>query len=110
MTAVLPLASLAADQKIYKIGGNVSTPVPIHKPQPAYTPEARDAKVEGGVLIAAILGPDGKLSEITVERSLEPSLDRSAVDTLKTWLFKPALKDGVPVSVSVHIEINFRLL
>ena len=87
-----------------------SAPVPIHKAEPEYTEEARNAKIEGAVLIKTVIDENGVPTEPKVVRSLDKGLDEKAIEALKQWRFKPALKDGKPVPTSANIEINFRLL
>jgi len=87
----------------------VSPPIAIFRPEPQYTEEARRAKVQGTVALWIVVSADGKVSDARVARSLEPSLDRQALTTVKTWEFKPAMRDGVPVAVRVSVEVTFRL-
>lgn len=110
LAIAIPLAATQAGRKVYKIGGDIVAPKPVYKEEPAYTPEARDAKIEGAVLLSAVIEADGSVTGISVERSLDAGLDNNAVETVKRWQFKPAEKDGAPVAVSVKIEINFRLI
>jgi protein TonB len=110
MAVALPLAAMQAERKIYKTGGDVSTPKLLHKEEPSYTADAKDAKIEGGVLLSGVIEADGRLSEIEVLRGLDPGLDANAVEAVQKWLFRPAEKNGTAVPVSVRIEVNFRLL
>jgi len=88
----------------------ISAPVPIHRAEPEYTEEARNAKIEGSVLIKCVIDENGIPTDPKVERSLEKGLDEKAVEAVKKWRFKPGLKDGKPVPANVSIQINFRLL
>jgi TonB family protein len=110
LAIALPLAALQEQRKIYRIGDGVTAPEVIHKQEPQYTEEARDAKIEGAVLLSVIVEVDGKLSNIRIVRGLDDGLDANAVAALKEWVFRPAEKDGQPVPVSANIEVNFRLL
>jgi TonB family protein len=94
----------------YKIGGGVSAPVPIFRPEPEYSEEARKAKWQGAVLIQLVVDENGNPQEIKVVRSLGLGLDQKAIEAVQKWKFKPGLKDGKPVPVSANIEVNFRLL
>ena len=95
---------------VYKIGGGVSAPVPIFKPEPEYSEEARKAKFQGAVLLAIVILPDGSTSNIRVIRPLGLGLDEKAIEAVQKWKFRPSLKDGRPVPVSANVEVNFRLL
>lgn len=110
LAIALPLAAMQAGRRVYRIGDGVTAPKQLYKEEPAYTQEARDAKVEGAVLLSGVIEADGSITEVRVERSLDAGLDNNAVEAVKRWQFKPAEKDGVPVAVSVRIEVNFRLL
>ena len=95
---------------VYKIGGGVSSPVPIFKPEPEYSEEARKAKYQGSVLLSIVIQADGTTSNIRVIRPLGLGLDEKAIEAVTKWRFKPSLKDGRPVAVSANVEVNFRLL
>jgi TonB family protein len=95
---------------VYRIGGGVSARVPIFKPEPEYSEEARKAKFQGAVLLAIVILPDGTTSNIRVIRPLGLGLDEKAIEAVQKWRFRPSLKDGKPVAVSANVEVNFRLL
>jgi TonB family protein len=95
---------------IYRIGGGVSSPVPIFKPEPEYSEEARKAKFQGAVLLSIVVNADGSTSNIRVVRPLGLGLDEKAIEAVAKWKFRPSLKDGKPVAVSANVEVNFRLL
>jgi len=109
--ATITAASMQAQRKTYRIGEEgVKAPKLVSKSEPNYTQEARDAKIEGAVLLSAVIGADGSISDASVIRSLDKGLDRNAVEAIESWVFEPATKDGQPVPVGVKIEVNFRLL
>jgi len=87
-----------------------SVPVPTHTAQPEYTDDARNAKIEGAVLLQVEVDEKGVPTEAKVIRSLDKGLDQKAIEAVLKWRFKPALKYGNPVPSSVKIEINFRIL
>ncbi|HYO84221.1 MAG TPA: energy transducer TonB [Bryobacteraceae bacterium] len=95
---------------VYKIGGGVSAPVPIFKPEPEYSEEARKAKFQGAVLLSIVILPDGTTSNLRVSRALGLGLDEKAIEAVRKWRFRPSLKDGKPVPVTANVEVNFRLL
>ena len=92
-----------------RIGPGVIPPTVISRVQPDYTEEARAAKYEGTVVVKATIGVDGTLKVEKVLRELDHGLTENAVEALKQWKFKPGLKNGKPVAVSLNIEVNFRL-
>jgi TonB family protein len=106
----LPLASMQAQRKIYSVkDAGVTAPRLLHKQEPDYTQEAKDAKIQGPVTLSAVIDIDGKAHDIEVERGLDTGLDANAVAAIETWRFEPAQKAGEPVPVAVKIEVNFRL-
>ena len=103
-------ASLSSSVVVQQIGPGVSAPIPIHKPEPPYTEEARLAKRQGSVLVSLVLDSEGVPRDIKLLRSLGFGLDEEAYRTVRGWRFKPATLDGEPVPVKANVEINFRLL
>ncbi|MGH9721289.1 MAG: TonB family protein [Bryobacteraceae bacterium] len=96
----------AQDEEVYKIGGDVSPPSVLLKFEPDYTQAARDARIEGTVLVSLVVASDGKTRDFRIE----PGLDANAIAALKQWRFKPAEKSGKPVAVRATLSIQFRLL
>jgi homoserine O-acetyltransferase/O-succinyltransferase len=94
---------------VYRVGNGVTAPRKISGDQPSYTDYARSHHISGDVLLWAIVWADGSVKAIRVQRGVEPSLDQSAVETVRTWRFEPAMKDGQPVAVQLNIEVTFRL-
>lgn len=94
---------------VYSVGGGVSEPVPIFKPDPAYSEEARKAKYQGTVVLWIVVDASGSVTDCRVVKPLGLGLDEKAVETVKTWKFKPALRNGTPVPVRVMVEVSFRL-
>jgi TonB family protein len=81
----------------------------IYKPTPAYTQEARGLKIEGEVLLEAVLEASGSLHVIRVVRGLGHGLDDNAIKAAQQIRFKPALKDGQPSDSTVVLHIIFQL-
>jgi TonB family protein len=94
---------------VYSVGGGVSAPIPIYKPEPAYSEEARKAKYQGTVVLWITVDAAGGVTDCRVVKPLGLGLDEKAVETVRTWKFKPALRSGTPVPVRVMVEVSFRL-
>ncbi len=94
---------------IFSVGGNVSAPVPIYKPEPPYSEEARKAKYQGIVVLSIVVDQSGTVQDARVVKPLGLGLDENAVQTVKTWKFLPAKRNGAPVPVRVMVEVTFRL-
>jgi len=90
-------------------GSKMTAPVLIHQVEPEYTKEARTAKVEGTVALYAEIAPDGTAKNVRVLRSLGFGLDEKAVECVEQWKFKPAEREGKPVTAAANFEVNFRL-
>ncbi len=91
------------------VGGGVTAPVAIFKPQPRYTEDARRAGVEGVVILETVVDEEGNVRNVKVLKGLPFGLDQSAIDTVKTWRYEPALRDGEPVAVYFTFTINFSI-
>jgi protein TonB len=94
---------------VYKVGAGITAPQPIDTPDPAYTEEARRAKIQGTCILWLIVDAEGHPRDIRVVRGLGYGLDAKALETVKQWRFQPARKDGQPVNVQVSVEVGFRL-
>jgi TonB family protein len=95
---------------LFRIGGGVSAPVPIVSPEAEFSDEARRAKYQGVCLVSLIVDAQGNPQNPRVIRALGMGLDEKALEAVRKYKFKPALKDGrTPVPVMITIEVNFRL-
>jgi periplasmic protein TonB len=94
---------------VFRVGGGVSAPRAIYQPDPEYSEEARKAKYQGTVVLAAIIDANGHPRDIRVARSVGLGLDEKAMEAVKTWRFEPAKKDNQAVAVLVNIEVTFNL-
>jgi TonB family protein len=84
-------------------------PTILYKEKAVYTEEARRNKIEGQVVLNTIFGADGKMRNIEVVRGLPLGLSEQAIAAAQAIRFKPALKDGKPVSVRGNLEFTFKL-
>ena len=64
------------------------------------------AKYQGTVVLWCVIGPDGRVHDIRVQRSLGLGLDEKAIEAVKTWKFDPSKKDGVPVAVQIGLNLT----
>ena len=91
------------------LGGDVSAPTVIYRVEPEYSEEARRARYQGIVVLQAVIRRDGQVDMIHLVRSLGFGLDQNAIEALKKWRFRPAMKDGMPVDSTLNIEVRFNL-
>lgn len=88
---------------------NISAPLAVRKVDPKYPTSLVTARVEGEVVLYAIIRADGSVDSIQVLKSLDPELDRNAIEALARWRFSPATRDGSPVDVESVVHIPFRI-
>lgn len=98
------------DEKVYKVSEGITAPYVLRKVEPQYTEEARQAKIEGTVLLSVVVGADGKAHDINVINAPDSGLGIKAIEAVQQWKFGPGTKDGQPVAVRARIEVNFKLL
>ena len=96
---------------VFRPGNGVETPRLLREVTPKYTAEAMRAKVQGIVLVEAVVLPDGTVGEVKVIRSLDKifGLDEEAIRAARQWRFLPGSRFGEPVAVLVTIELTFTL-
>ncbi len=89
--------------------GELSSPRLLKSEHPRYPPSAMYDRVQGNVVLTAIIRKNGTVDTIKVERSVDKRLDEAAMEALKHWLFSPSERDGKPVDVFAEITIPFHL-
>jgi TonB family protein len=87
----------------------VTPPRAITFANPEYSDEARSKRIQGVVLVSALVNEEGNPIDFRVERSLGYGLDEKAIECVSQYRFTPAMRDGQPIALRVTIEINFRL-
>ena len=92
-----------------RIGNGVSAPIVLLAPSPQYSDEARRLKISGNVLVHTVVDATGAPTQVKVVRGIGHGLDEKAVQTVQKYRFKPAIKDGQPVSVEINVEVNFQI-
>jgi protein TonB len=95
----------AAAHGVYKVGGDVSAPVLIHSVEPQH-PEGSD-NVTGTVQVTIWVDRNGNPSHAHVTHGPGMGLDQKAVEAVRQYKYKPAMKDGKPVMVELNVEVKF---
>jgi TonB family protein len=90
-----------------KAHGEVTPPELTYKVDPGYTQEAQKSKINGTVMLAILVGVDGKVSDIHVLEKLEPGLDARAITAVSKWRFKPAMRGDTPVPFRARAGVSF---
>jgi TonB family protein len=89
-------------------GGDIKPPTRIKYVVPIYPFVARTNKVQGIVIIEAIIGTDGKVEDAKVIRST-PLLDQAALEAVRAWEYMPTLLNGRPTPVIMTVTVLFKL-
>ena len=105
---VLEKSPVPTPVKRMRIASRVAEANLIHDVPPQYPAEAGRARIEGTVVLMALIGTDGSVKDVRVESGL-PVLAQAAIDAVKQWRYKPYMIGGEPVEVDSRITINFTL-
>lgn len=92
-----------------QVGGDVKAPIKEYAPQPQYTEIARKARIQGVVIVQAIIDKQGNVTDVKILKPLPMGLDKAAADAVEKWKFKPATLNGKPVDVYYNLTVNFTL-
>ena len=92
-----------------QVGGDVAPPIKVFAPSPPYTEEARQGRIQGVVILEAIIDAMGNVSQVKVLKGLPMGLSETAVEAASNWRFEPATKNGIPVPVFFNLTIRFSL-
>jgi TonB family protein len=86
----------------------IEGPEPMRKVDPKYPPAYMSARVQGDVILYAIIRRDGSVDSIEVVKSLDPLLDQNAMEALARWKFRAAEREGHAVELAAIVTIPFR--
>jgi protein TonB len=90
------------------VGGITRPPTRIFSVNAIYPEEAKEAGIEGSVVMRITIGEDGSVTNVAVLRSV-PMLDQAAIDSVLQWQYQPTLLNGVPVEVEMNATVTFTL-
>ena len=90
------------------MGGNISPPAKTRNVDPVYPRVAQSARVSGVVILEAVIGADGRVTEVKVLRSVA-LLDDAAIAAVRQWEYTPTMLNGSPVPVIMTVTVNFQL-
>jgi protein TonB len=91
-----------------RVGGQIKEPKKLKHVAPVYPPIARQARVQGQVVLECTISPQGRVTDVRLVRGI-PLLDASAIEAVKQWVYTPTLLNGVPVPVIMTVTVNFRI-
>jgi len=113
VTGTWTLKFVELDENGKEIPGTIDSqgiagPEPMRKVDPKYPPAFISARVQGDVILYAIIRRDGSVDSIEVVRSLEPQLDQNAMEAFARWKFRAAQREGRAVELAAVVRIPFR--
>jgi TonB family protein len=91
-----------------RVGGTIKPPQKLVDARAVMPDAARQARVQGVVIVEMTIGPDGKVADAKILRSI-PLLDQAALDAVRQWEFTPTLLNGTPVPVIMTVTVNFTI-
>ncbi len=107
---ILNFAELHRDQSGPRVAStDLAGPVPVKKVDPKYPPTLVSERVEGEVVLYAVIRKDGSVGEIQLVRGVDDQLDANAKEALEQWRFRPGAKAGEPVELEAIVHIPFRI-
>ena len=106
----LPLSTAAPPPPLAPVraGGRIQRPVKTRNVPPEYPDLARQAGVEGVVILECTISPQGRVTEVRVLRGI-PLLDNAAIEAVRQWVYTPTLLNDVPVPVIMTVTVDFRI-
>ena len=108
VSAVAPPPPKPTAPQRVKQGGNVTAALILQQTRPLYPALARQARIQGNVVLHAIIDKEGKVAQLEVI-SGHPLLVQSALDAVKQWRYKPTQLNGDPVEVDTTITVTFTM-
>jgi len=91
-----------------RVSSGVSQGLLVHRVSPTYPPLARQARIQGVVVLQAQISKDGSIQNLQLI-SGHPMLAPAAIEAVKQWKYKPYLLNGEPVEVDTQVQVNFTL-
>jgi protein TonB len=91
-----------------RVGGQIKEPSKVRNVPPVYPEVAKQARVQGVVVLEAVISPSGEVTNVKVLRGV-PLLNDAAVAAVKQWSYTPTTLNGTPVAVVMTVTVNFRL-
>ncbi|MBI2214604.1 MAG: energy transducer TonB [Acidobacteria bacterium] len=103
------LRARAAAGETLRVGGAVKAPVVVERVEIAYPKRAKEAGIQGIVIIETVIDRQGRVKSAKVLKPLSMGLDEAALRAVKQWKFKPATLEGEPVEVRFVLTVNAKL-
>ena len=101
--------AIAEFGSLYHPGGGITNPRLISAPDPQYNEAARDAHLQGVVVIGLVVDSSGRPQRVRIVSPIGFGLDENAVETVRQYHFAPSIYRDKPVAVAINIEVNYRI-
>jgi periplasmic protein TonB len=92
-----------------RVGGDVRAPKIIHRVEPKYPEIARRTRIQGLVILEAIIDKSGNVRDIKVIKSLNSLCDEAAMEAARQWKFEPGTQNDIPIDVIMNLTVQFTL-
>ena len=100
-------ATPSANQQPMRVRVNQGVLKPLRKVSPVYPEAARNAGIQGSVVLNVLIGTDGRVKKLEPV-SGDPALVQSAVEAVELWTYQPLTINGAPVEVDTQVDVKFR--
>jgi protein TonB len=97
-----------ASREPIRLHAGMQAPRKIVNVPPRYPTHAQLARIEGVVVLDAVIDATGRVTDVQVTRSIQ-ALDQAAIDAVRQWRFTPTLLNGEPVSILLTVTVRFTL-
>lgn len=92
-----------------RVGGLVTAPTLLRRVEPVYPNIAVAGRIEGIVILEAVVDEAGRVTDVRVLRGAHALLDREAIDAVRQWRYTPVILNGIPVRVILTVTLSFKL-
>jgi TonB family protein len=96
-------------EQVYRVGGDVTAPKLLTRVEPSYPQAARDERIEGVVILEALITKSGNVVDIKVLKTVHPLVDAAAARAVGQWVYRPSTLNGEPVAVYLTVTSTFNL-
>lgn len=98
----------AENTEPFRVGGDIKEPRKIRNVPPTYPEVALNARVEGYVILEALVGKDGRVQDVKVLKP-HPLFEAAAIEAVRQWQYEPSTLNGVPIAVLMNVTVQFNL-
>jgi len=111
----LGMNALAAQEEkkptdeVHRVGGDVTAPRLLTRVEPSYPQGARDERIEGAVILEAVITASGNVADVKVIKSVHPLVDAAATHAVRQWIYRPATLNDEAVAVYLTVTVTFNL-